>query len=74
MDLDMIITHLKNFTTTWEGWNNVLKGLRGIGATPLTDLLGLSSAADATSSGLVKTSSNIGLVTELSGLSSVKDN
>lgn len=74
MDLDMIITHLKNFATTWEGWNNVLKGLAGIGANPLSDLLGLSSTADETSSQLVTTSSKIGLVTELSGLSSVEDN
>ncbi|WNI12979.1 hypothetical protein RIU96_00525 [Corynebacterium sp. Z-1] len=72
MDLNTIITHLENFVDTWEGWNNVLEGLAGIGANPLTDLVGLSSQADTTSSQLVQTSSNIGLVTELAELSSVQ--
>ena len=72
MDLGTIITHLENFVDTWEDWNDVLEGLAGIGANPLSDLVELSSNADETSSALVETSSNIGLVTELAELSSVE--
>lgn len=72
MDLNTIITHLENFVDTWEGWGKVFEGLAGIGGTPLSDLVDLSSEADGTSSELVETSSNIGLVTELAELSSVE--
>lgn len=27
MDLSTIQMHLDNFVNTWEGWNNVVKGL-----------------------------------------------
>ena len=27
MDINTIITHLKNFSDTWNGWNGVITGL-----------------------------------------------
>ena len=50
MDLSLIQTHLDNFVTTWEGWANVVKGLKGIFALGEEDFDGLSSAFDVFSS------------------------
>ena len=50
MDLSLIQTHLDNFVTTWEGWANVVKGLKDIFALGEEGFDGLSSAFDVFSS------------------------
>ena len=50
MDLSLIQTHLDNFVTTWEGWNKVVTGLKGIFGLGKENFAGLSSAFEVFSS------------------------